>query len=82
MLGKRHFTWFSVGKRILVGHPDQLLRETIFLPFCSVWLMEGLLLCACPGHGKFESIGALGISGMLLLTGGGIAWHALESLQV
>ncbi|KAG6541196.1 hypothetical protein Mapa_017430 [Marchantia paleacea] len=28
------------------------------------------------GHGKFETVGALGISGMLLLTGGGIAWHA------
>ncbi|CAM6110383.1 unnamed protein product [Calypogeia fissa] len=33
------------------------------------------------GHGKFESVGALGISFMLLMTGGGIAWHALESLQ-
>ncbi|EPS63102.1 hypothetical protein M569_11685, partial [Genlisea aurea] len=30
------------------------------------------------GHGKFESLGALGISGMLLLTAGGIAWHALD----
>ncbi|BFI29330.1 ferrous-iron efflux pump FieF [Marchantia polymorpha subsp. ruderalis] len=33
------------------------------------------------GHGKFETVGALGISGMLLLTGGGIAWHAVETLQ-
>ncbi|KAJ7235000.1 hypothetical protein O6H91_Y449500 [Diphasiastrum complanatum] len=33
------------------------------------------------GHGKFETLGALGISSMLLVTGGGIAWHALEVLQ-
>lgn len=33
------------------------------------------------GHGKFETLGALGISSMLLLTGGGIAWHAFEVIQ-
>ncbi|MCO5568470.1 hypothetical protein L7F22_022169 [Adiantum nelumboides] len=33
------------------------------------------------GHGKFETLGALTISSMLLLTGGGIAWHAFEILQ-
>ncbi|CAL4922628.1 unnamed protein product [Urochloa decumbens] len=33
------------------------------------------------GHGKFESLGALGISSMLLVTSGGIAWHAFEVLQ-
>ncbi|GJN07906.1 hypothetical protein PR202_ga25779 [Eleusine coracana subsp. coracana] len=32
-------------------------------------------------HGKFESLGALGISSMLLVTSGGIAWHAFEVLQ-
>ncbi|CAI9105346.1 OLC1v1004252C1 [Oldenlandia corymbosa var. corymbosa] len=32
------------------------------------------------GHGKFETLGALGISGMLLLTAGGIAWHAVDVL--
>ncbi|KDP28108.1 hypothetical protein JCGZ_13879 [Jatropha curcas] len=32
------------------------------------------------GHGKFESLGALGISCMLLATAGGIAWHALDIL--
>ncbi|KAI9080419.1 hypothetical protein K1719_037813 [Acacia pycnantha] len=32
------------------------------------------------GHGKFETLGALGISGMLLATGGGIAWHAIDIL--
>ncbi|CAM8987831.1 unnamed protein product [Rhodiola kirilowii] len=32
------------------------------------------------GHGKFETLGALGISVMLLATSGGIAWHALELL--
>ncbi|KAJ3683743.1 hypothetical protein LUZ60_013970 [Juncus effusus] len=33
------------------------------------------------GHGKFESLGALGISSMLLVTAGGIAWHAIDVLQ-
>ncbi|XP_043718841.1 metal tolerance protein 2-like [Telopea speciosissima] len=33
------------------------------------------------GHGKFETLGALGISCMLLATAGGIAWHALDILQ-
>ncbi|KAI4996191.1 hypothetical protein ZWY2020_046782 [Hordeum vulgare] len=33
------------------------------------------------GHGKFESLGALGISSMLLITAGGIAWHSFEVLQ-
>lgn len=32
------------------------------------------------GHGKFETLGALGISCMLLATASGIAWHALELL--
>ncbi|CAK8572823.1 unnamed protein product [Lathyrus sativus] len=32
------------------------------------------------GHGKFETLGALGISCMLLATGGGIAWHAVDIL--
>ncbi|KAA8549188.1 hypothetical protein F0562_000872 [Nyssa sinensis] len=32
------------------------------------------------GHGKFETLGALGISCMLLATAGGIAWHALDVL--
>ncbi|XP_028804237.1 metal tolerance protein 2 isoform X2 [Neltuma alba] len=32
------------------------------------------------GHGKFETLGALGISCMLLATGGGIAWHAIDIL--
>ncbi|XP_021906855.1 metal tolerance protein 2 isoform X2 [Carica papaya] len=32
------------------------------------------------GHGKFETLGALGISFMLLATAGGIAWHALDLL--
>ncbi len=34
------------------------------------------------GHGKFETLGALGISCMLLATGGGIAWHAVDILMV
>ncbi|OMO63761.1 hypothetical protein CCACVL1_22294 [Corchorus capsularis] len=32
------------------------------------------------GHGKFETLGALGISCMLLATAGGIGWHALDIL--
>ncbi|KAG8389453.1 hypothetical protein BUALT_Bualt02G0231000 [Buddleja alternifolia] len=32
------------------------------------------------GHGKFETLGALAISGVLLATAGGIAWHALDVL--
>ncbi|XP_034690814.1 metal tolerance protein 2 isoform X2 [Vitis riparia] len=32
------------------------------------------------GHGKFETLGALGISCMLLATAGGIAWHAVDVL--
>lgn len=34
------------------------------------------------GHGKFESLGALGISSVLLATGGVIAWHAFDILAV
>ncbi|MED6209507.1 Metal tolerance protein C1 [Stylosanthes scabra] len=33
------------------------------------------------GHGKFETLGALGISCMLLGTAGGIAWHAVDILM-
>lgn len=33
------------------------------------------------GHGKFETLGALGISGVLLATAGGIGWHALDVLM-
>ncbi|PIN02363.1 Mitochondrial Fe2+ transporter MMT1 [Handroanthus impetiginosus] len=33
------------------------------------------------GHGKFETLGALGISGVLLATAGGIAWHAFDVLM-
>ncbi|KAF2298532.1 hypothetical protein GH714_023988 [Hevea brasiliensis] len=39
-------------------------------------VVSGLLT----GHGKFESLGALGISCMLLATAGGIAWHAVDLL--
>lgn len=34
------------------------------------------------GHGKFETLGALGISGVLLATAGGIGWHASDVLLV
>lgn len=35
----------------------------------------------CAGHGKIETMGALAISSLLLVTGGGIAWHAIETIQ-
>lgn len=38
--------------------------------------------CYLSGHGKFETLGALGISCMLLATAGGIAWHAVDVLLV
>lgn len=34
------------------------------------------------GHGKYESLGAFGVSVLLIGTGAGIAWNALEALQV
>lgn len=40
----------------------------------DVWLYD-------TGHGKIETMGALTISSLLLVTGGGIAWHAAETLQ-
>lgn len=38
--------------------------------------------CYLSGHGKFESLGALGISSVLLGTAGLIAWHAFDILVV
>jgi Co/Zn/Cd efflux system component len=34
------------------------------------------------GYGKFESLGALGVSGILVLTGAGVGMHSLDSLHV
>jgi len=33
------------------------------------------------GHGKFESIGALSVSALLVTAGGGLVWHAAELVQ-
>lgn len=33
------------------------------------------------GHGKFDSLGALGVSAILVATGGGIGWQAVSSVQ-
>lgn len=33
------------------------------------------------GHGKIETMGALSISALLLVTGGGIAWSSIDTLQ-
>lgn len=48
-----------------------------YTPYFTIHFMCHLL-----GHGKFETLGALGISSMLLITAGGIAWHALDILVV
>ena len=48
--------------------------------FCNYTIV--FFLAFLSGHGKFETLGSLGISCMLLLTAGGIAWHALEILLV
>lgn len=61
-------------------------RATLILLFHSYPLyyihtyIHTFLLSA--GHGKFETLGALGISAMLLATGCGIAWHAVHLLFV
>jgi hypothetical protein len=39
------------------------------------------LFCCPTGHGKIETMGALSISTLLLVTGGGIAWTAIDILQ-
>lgn len=44
--------------------------------------LSSLFIISPPGHGKFETLGALGISSMLLVTAGGIAWHAIDLLLV
>lgn len=41
-----------------------------------------LVVYVYTGHGKFETLGALGISCMLLTTAGGIGWHAIDLLFV
>lgn len=40
-----------------------------------------VFFCHDTGHGKIETMGALTISGLLLATGGGIAWSAVDTLQ-
>jgi len=53
--------------------------------FSDVYSLCSLLLifffCHETGHGKIETMGALTISGLLLATGGGIAWSAVDTLQ-
>lgn len=61
-------------------HFYMFLLATIY---CSSLLQFTFSFClSFPGHGKFETLGALGISVMLLGTAGGIAWHALDILVV
>lgn len=53
------------------------------LSLCAGFIYNCFLVSLVfPGHGKFETLGALGISCMLLATAGGIAWHALDLLLV
>ncbi|CAN1354412.1 Metal tolerance protein C1 [Linum perenne] len=49
-------------------------------PVRSISLLIHDFTTFVPGHGKFESLGALGISSILLVTAGGIAWHAVDVL--
>lgn len=54
-----------------------------FFFFSTLYFTISLFpLLLFPGHGKFETLGALGISCMLLATAGGIAWHAFDLLLV
>ncbi|KAM5563970.1 hypothetical protein ABKV19_018536 [Rosa sericea] len=67
-------------------HATQLILDyeyTVFLLSFSFAFVTIVFLFhfAFPGHGKFETLGALGISCMLLGTAGGIAWHALDILM-
>lgn len=52
------------------------------LLFFFFFFFYGFHVCVSSGHGKFETLGALGISAMLLATGCGIAWHAADLLLV
>ncbi|KAF3647279.1 Amidophosphoribosyltransferase 3, chloroplastic [Capsicum annuum] len=64
------------------------------LPYSLVHVLSGVALLSFKaarvpkdkehpyGHGKFETLGALGISGVLLATVGGIGWHASDILLV
>lgn len=52
----------------------------------SIFVYAGLWLAAKPpdlehpyGHGRYETLAALAVGGMLLLTGAGILWHGLTS---
>jgi len=50
-----------------------------FISFCS--LLGILFHWHDAGHGKIETMGALSISALLMVTGGGIAWNAIDTLQ-
>jgi len=51
----------------------------MFISLCSLLLI--FFIYHDTGHGKIETMGALTISGLLLATGGGIAWSAVDTLQ-
>lgn len=82
-----------IGRFYLIKHKWFLhSAEEFFFPrfidifkfsvrFILLSLTMPIALCFS-GHGKFETLGALGISTMLLATAGGIAWHALDILAV
>lgn len=71
----------SQGQRTSIWLPTfSLLFHIIRMNLNSRY--KHFLLWGTIGHGKFETLGALGISAMLLATGSGIAWHALDLLSV
>jgi hypothetical protein len=55
--------------------------ESCWFSFGTSFQTATLSIVYCPGHGKIETMGALAISSLLLVTGGGIAWHAIETIQ-
>lgn len=60
-----------------------LVLQISFLSLAMLMQLHNcFFLVFLSGHGKFETLGALGISSMLLVTAGGIAWHALDLLLV
>jgi hypothetical protein len=60
-----------------------VVKHNLYLFSCNAsFLQLFFFLVFLSGHGKFETLGALGISCMLLATAGGIAWHALQLLLV
>lgn len=86
-------TWSHCCIKVLVDGISNLTIGLCLLNYVTGTLVVSVCFCLLnwhayslcvflPGHGKFETLGAFGISCMLLTTAGGIAWHAISVLQV